>query len=172
MLNRLSIAAIGVQHGGVQSSLIKKKCNLDVPNGFAYYWHDLRKKQQYFSKRQQGDSGVIIWEAICYNRVANLSIVNGTLDSNKYCVVLAKCLLPFGLEEFLSNWIFQQDNAPCHGNKFAREFLFGSDVNVLPRPARSPDLNIIDNLSGTLSRSFYKDNKQLGSKESNLLRLE
>ena len=43
-----------------------RKFNLDGPDGFAYYWHDSRKEQKCFSKRQQGGSGVTIWEAVSY----------------------------------------------------------------------------------------------------------
>ena len=46
-----------------------------------------------------------------------------------------------------------------------KSFLFDSDVDVLPLPARSPDQNIAENLRGILARSVYKDNKQFRSKE-------
>ena len=34
---------------------------VDGPDGFDYYWHDLRKEKLIFSKRQQGGGGVMIW---------------------------------------------------------------------------------------------------------------
>ena len=62
----------------------EKKFNLDGPDGFTYYWHDLRKEPQYFSKCQQSGGGVIIWAAMSYNSVSSLGVINGTLDSSKY----------------------------------------------------------------------------------------
>ena len=96
--------------------------------------------------------------------MSNLGILNGTLDPNKYCNVLTKFLLPFASEECPANWIFQQDNPPCHGSKFTKEFLFDSDPDVLRWNARSPDVNVIENLWKLLARAAHKDNKQFGSK--------
>uniref|UniRef100_T1IUS6 Uncharacterized protein n=1 Tax=Strigamia maritima TaxID=126957 RepID=T1IUS6_STRMM len=38
----------------------EKKFNLDGPDGWAYYWHDLRQDDQVFSKRQQGGGSLMI----------------------------------------------------------------------------------------------------------------
>ena len=143
----------------------ENKFNLDGPDGFTYYWHDLRKEPQYFSKRQQGGGGVMIWAAMSYNGVSDLGVINGTIDSNKYCEMLAKCLLPFASMDCPTNCISQQDNASCHRSIFTKEFLSDSGVDVLPWPARSPDLKPIENLWGILARSVYNDNRQFGSKE-------
>ena len=52
----------------------EKRFNLDGPDGFGHYWHDLRKELQYFSKRQQGGGSVTIWGAIVYNGVSNIAV--------------------------------------------------------------------------------------------------
>lgn len=54
----------------------EKKFNLDGPDGFAYYWHDLRSEPQYFSKRNFGGGNVMIWAAIGYNGTSSLAFIS------------------------------------------------------------------------------------------------
>jgi len=43
----------------------EKKWNLDGPDGFSFYWHDLRKSERFLSRRQNGGGGVMVWGAFC-----------------------------------------------------------------------------------------------------------
>jgi transposase len=43
-------------------------------------------------------------------------------------------------------FFFQEDNAPVHTAKVARDFLLSKHVQLLPWPAQSPDLNPIENI--------------------------
>ena len=33
-------------------------------DGWKYYWYDLMKEEQYFSKRTSGEGPVMVWKAI------------------------------------------------------------------------------------------------------------
>ena len=47
----------------------EKKFNLDGPDGYQFYWHDLRKEPQYFSKRAFCGGSLMIWVVIGWNGV-------------------------------------------------------------------------------------------------------
>jgi hypothetical protein len=49
----------------------------------------------------------------------------------------------FGADEL---WTFQQDNAHCHIARSIVEYMEEINMQVLPWPASSPDLNLIENL--------------------------
>ena len=59
---------IGKLNRPKQFLVTKKKFNLDGPEGYRYYWHDLRKEKQYFSKRHFGGGSLMIWGAYGLNR--------------------------------------------------------------------------------------------------------
>jgi hypothetical protein len=42
--------------------------------------------------------------------------------------------------------IFQEDNAPCHVSVRANQWKEENNINTLPWPVQSPDLNITENV--------------------------
>ena len=59
----------------------EKKWNLDGPDGFHCYWHDLRKEKKFFKKRQSGGGSVMTSGAFCSNGIFKLVLVSGNIDS-------------------------------------------------------------------------------------------
>jgi transposase len=138
----------------------EKKFNLDGPDGFRHYWHDLRFEEKCFSKRQAGGGGCMIWAAIGYDFKTPLAIVDCRLNSQTYTTLLSNHLLPI----LPPNAIFQQDNAPCHVSAFSKTWFTGHGINLLEWPAVSPDLNIIENCWGMLARLVYAEGRQFNTK--------
>lgn len=141
----------------------EKRFNLDGPDGFQYYFHDLRKDEKTLSKRVQGGGGVMIWAAFGYQGKTEIAFIQGTMNSQGYQSVLEQFLLPVADEISGDGWVFQQDNAAVHTSRSTAQWFEDKHIQVLEWPARSPDLNPIENLWGILSRRVYANGKQYQS---------
>lgn len=143
----------------------EKKFNLDGPDGFSCYWHDLRTEEKIFSKRQSGGGSVMVWGAIGYLKKMPLSFISTRMNAIQYQEMVSPHFPAYGYECAGLDWQFQQDNAPIH---VARSTLtdFGQrGMNVFGGwPAKSPDMNIIENVWSILAREVYKNARQYNNK--------
>ena len=143
----------------------EKKFNLDGPDGLASYWHDLRGEEKVFSTRHQGGASLMLWGAISFYGTSHLVRIDGNMDSTLYCSVLEEDLLPFAAENLGEEWTFQQDGASCHRSNYTKNWLRSKNVKLLDWPAKSPDLNIIENVWGLLARRVYAHGRQFDKLE-------
>jgi transposase len=137
----------------------EKKFNLDGPDGFSYYWHDLRHNDPPKLSRNFGGATVMVWAAFCANAKTPMCFISTKMNSEKYTDLLEEVLIPF-LEE---NFIFQQDNASIHVSGPTRQWFQQKNIELLEWPAYSPDLNPIENLWGILAREVYKHGRQFAT---------
>jgi hypothetical protein len=86
------------------------------------------------------------------------------VDSVAYQECLDECLAPYVTEDH----VFQQDNCSVHVSHSTRHYLLEKKIELLKWPARSPDLNIVENLWTILSRKMYAG----GKRYTNLVQLE
>ncbi|GMF35617.1 unnamed protein product [Phytophthora lilii] len=53
----------------------EKKFNLDGPDGYQYYWHDVQNDQEVFSKRASGGGSVMVWAGMNHYRKTEIAFL-------------------------------------------------------------------------------------------------
>ncbi len=108
---------------------------------------------------QGGGGSVGIWGCIGFKGIGSVKINDGRMNQYVYRDILDECLIPT-IHNFFgdsSSFYFQHDNAPCHTAHSIRTYLEQSNIRVLEWPARSPDLNIIENLWSVIDRKLTEN---------------
>ncbi|GFS81445.1 transposable element Tcb1 transposase [Trichonephila clavipes] len=86
-----------------------------------------------------------------YHSRTPLVRIIGTLKSQRYISeVLEPVVLPY--LKGLATAIFQQDNARPHVTRIVQRFFVNHQIELLPLPARSLDLSLIENMWAMVSR--------------------
>jgi len=117
------------------------------PVGRAYH-------PKYVTPAEEQGPSVQIWACFSGKGYGPCQIFEGTMNSGRYIEILNTQLLPY----LRSHWrrhadvFFQQDNATPHTAQIVQDWMVGHRISLLPWPAKSADLNPMENIWSYLAR--------------------
>jgi len=57
-----------------------KRFNLDGPDGFQYYYHNLRKDELYLSRHHSREGGIMVWGVITFCGTIDLIFIDQKMN--------------------------------------------------------------------------------------------
>ncbi|GFW19531.1 transposable element Tcb1 transposase [Trichonephila clavipes] len=101
----------------------------------------------------------LLWYGVVLD-ITPLVLIPGTLSSQRY---ISEVLEPVVLSylQGLATAIFQQDNARPHVARIVQRFFVNYQIELLPWPARSPDLLPIENMWSMVAQRLTQITPQL-----------
>lgn len=147
----------------------EKRFSMDGPDN----WMSFTKKSAKLvrEKRQCGGGGVNIWMMVLPNGLLAFRVLQGNFCSQKYITMLQEIVVPLLKLNFRDDFYFQQDNSSIHRSKVVQRFFEESSIKLIEWPAKSPDLNIVEDLWKEISDRVY-DGPQFYRKEDLIVKIK
>ena len=142
----------------------EKRFTCDGPDSVMTYqeltkWNNSKNNQIKRIKRQMGGGSIMILGMITYDGHLEVKIIKGKYKCEDYLKHLKQFITFLDLKFGKGNYYFQQDNCAVHTAKVVSKWLSDNEINLIPHPARSSDMNLIENVWKLMQDHIYA-NKQ------------
>lgn len=107
------------------------------------------------NRRQQGGPSLQVWGMLIPGNLLVVMELPPRGDSASFMQFMEEQVLPNIRAIVGDDFVLQQDNAPTHSSAFSTARFSELDVQLMPWPARSPDLNLIENCWSLISEIVY-----------------
>lgn len=131
----------------------EKRFTLDGPDNWMTYIDKKEKKKR--ERRQCKGGGVMVWLMVMPNGLLSHKIIIGKFGSKEYLDLLQTSIVPICKLNYGVDFFYQSDNSTVHNAKCVQKFMKDSEIKNLEWPAKSPDLNIVEDIWKMLSNDIY-----------------
>ena len=98
-------------------------------NGTCWYFIENPNNPLYFIETEKFPAKIMVWACFSSRGKSNLVFIDGSVNSDVYQQILQIELLGYINKYFPDfNYIFQQDNAPCHNSKSTKQYLKSNNI--------------------------------------------